>query len=294
MVQRIKKNIVGFTMTALGVLTALNSPVYGEEQWHAPAPEIEDFELAEYVTVGETGKFKSKVGEWRGEKVEYSIPVHSMDASVLQVSENNEFIAVSEGKAELVWTYSLTEETADRLHRKWPNVSFALPEDVGCQTVYVTKNKPVYRLYHPKTGEHLLTTDKNEYRFLSANGWTAELSRWLSDETGTAPLEVHRLYNPNASDHHYTADAQEIAHLVSVGWKDEGTAFKTSAAGAQGVPVYRLYNPNTKTGSHHFTVSATERDTLKLSGWILEGTGFTVLPLRTDRADSGNTGPEAE
>ncbi|WP_230228724.1 hypothetical protein [Allobaculum mucilyticum] len=294
MVQRMKKITTGFITTAFGILTVFHTPVYGQEQFDAPIPEIEAFDLVEYVTVGESGTYKSSVEEWCKEKVEYSLAIGSSDNSVLQVNENNEFIAVKEGKVLLIWSYTLSEETTDRLHRKWPNVDFSLPEEVICQTVYVTNNKPVYRLYHPGSGEHLLTTDKNEYRLLYKNGWKAEQSRWLSDQSDTAKLDVHRLYNPNASDHHYTADMQEIAYLLSAGWKDEGVAFHSGTLGGQAVPVYRLYNPNAITGSHHFTASLEECKALQRAGWIFEGIGFNVLPLRTDQADLGITGPEAE
>ena len=249
------------------------------------SPKIEKFELAKYLSVGESGSFKSEKSEWRGVPIEYDLNVSSSDSSILEVSEKNEYKALKEGKVTLSWTAAYSKDTLKQLEKKWPGEEFPLPAEVYCETVYVTEQKPVYRLYNPNSGEHLFTAKKIEYSWLSENGWNAENSRWLSDSEAKETENVHRVYNPNAGDHHYTSDQREIDFLQSAGWRDEGTVFQACQNSEHAVPVYRLYNPNAVTGAHHFTSSEEEADSLKTAGWAFEGVGFYVTPLRTDSAD---------
>jgi hypothetical protein len=128
----------------------------------------------------------------------------------------------------------------------------------------------VYRLYNPNSGEHLYTTDKNEYDTLGRIGWKQENVAWNSPASGDA---VYRLYNPNSGDHHYTKDLNEYNTLAGIGWKQEGVKFYSSTA-TDKVTVYRLYNPNLKVGTHHYTTDKNEYDTLAKLGWKQEGIGF--------------------
>lgn len=143
-----------------------------------------------------------------------------------------------------------------------------------------TSKAPVYRVYNPNTGEHLLTPAGFEVIVLEKAGWKSEGIAFdipLSNPPYSGYPVVQRLYNPNAGDHHYTTSDFEATSLVSIGWKNDGTAFRFPVAKANtGVPVYRLYNPNAKVGSHHFTMSSYERDSLIKVGWKNEGTAFNA------------------
>lgn len=234
------------------------------------------------MTVGERGKLESKQKIWNGVPIEYDLDIWNSDPTILEINDQNEFKALKEGKVSLSWEASYSKEMLDKLHQKWPDQEFPLPLVPFMATIYVTDQKPVYRLYHPNSGEHLFTTDKNEYKVLSENGWNAESSRWLSGNDTS--ISVHRLYNPNAGDHHYTYDHKEIEFLKSAGWIDEGSVFNSFDQAEQNVPIYRLYNPNAQTGAHHFTESKKEADELEKAGWKFEGVAYYAKPLRTDSA----------
>lgn len=277
------KKMTKIVLTLSIILTPLlGFPIYAQDVNTMPAPEIENFELVEYLTIGETGKIESKKEIWNGVPIEYDLDIWNSDPTVLDLNNQNEFKALKEGKINLSWEVSYSKETLGKLHQKWPGQEFPLPLIPFTATVYVTNQKPVYRLYHSQSGEHLFTTDKNEYKVLSENGWNAESSRWLSENN--ASLSVHRLYNPNAGDHHYTHDLKEIENLKLAGWKDEGSVFYSFNQSEQTIPVYRLYNPNANTGSHHFTENKKEANELEKAGWKFEGIAYYAKPLRTDLA----------
>lgn len=124
----------------------------------------------------------------------------------------------------------------------------------------------IYRLYNKTSGEHIFTTDMNEYNTLPDHGWKQEGRAWNSPvESGTP---VYRLYNPNSGDHHYTTDVNEYNTLPSLGWKQEGVAFYSDDN--HGMAVYRLFNPNVTIGTHHFTTDSNENSTLPSYGWRQE------------------------
>ncbi len=126
----------------------------------------------------------------------------------------------------------------------------------------------MYRVYNPRTGEHLYTENTGECEAVQSTGWFYENVAW--NEPLQSEIPVYRVYNPTNGDHHYTTDTYEVANLVSSGWRDEGIAWYSDTM--QGTPVYRLYNPNAKAaGSHHYTASAAERDMLTQNGWSDEG-----------------------
>lgn len=127
---------------------------------------------------------------------------------------------------------------------------------------------PIYRLYLPKTGEHLYTASFDEMITLSyKTGWILEGIGWNAPAESSIP--VYRLYNPQAQDHHYTTNNLEKMTLVRLGWKDEGVAWYSDEK--QAVPLYRQYNPNVKCGKHIYTISTRERDDLVQRGWNDEG-----------------------
>lgn len=88
---------------------------------------------------------------------------------------------------------------------------------------------PVYRLYNRWSGEHLFTTDREEYDGLVAVGWSGEGEAWRSP--AESDNEVWRLYNPYSGDHHYTADETEYERLGDIGWNREGNGLWCAAPG---------------------------------------------------------------
>lgn len=128
---------------------------------------------------------------------------------------------------------------------------------------------PMYRLYNPHSGEHLFTTDSNEYAVLPSHGWVQEGLAWTSPSSGEP---VYRLYNPYSGDHHYTKDANEYASLPALGWRQEGLVFYSDVT--RGVTVYRLFNPNVAIGTHHYTLDANEYAVLPAYGWVQEGVAW--------------------
>lgn len=135
-------------------------------------------------------------------------------------------------------------------------------------TVTVVNLQPVYRLYLPKTGEHLYTTDANEKQTLYEKyGWGYEGIGWYATSSGTA---VYRLYHPTLQNHLYTTDTNEVKVLTTkYGWqKDNGGKPLYYSSGS--VPIYRVYN-KALNGMHHLTTDTNEYATLPKYGWTQEG-----------------------
>ena len=134
----------------------------------------------------------------------------------------------------------------------------------------------VYRAYNSSNGEHLYTTNYEEFKVITKNGWDDEGIAFMSElkEKGQA---VYRVYNPNNGLHHYTTDVNEKNALVSLGWNDEGVAFYTSK-NPKDTPVYRVYNEND--GNHHYTMNANEALALISMGWKNEGIAFFTTPMK--------------
>ena len=134
----------------------------------------------------------------------------------------------------------------------------------------------VYRAYNSSNGEHLYTTNYEEFKVITKNGWDDEGIAFMSElkEKGQA---VYRVYNPNNGLHHYTTDVNEKNALVSLGWNDEGVAFYTSK-NPKDTPVYRVYNEND--GNHHYTMNANEALALISMGWKNEGIAFLTAPMK--------------
>jgi hypothetical protein len=153
--------------------------------------------------------------------------------------------------------------------------TFASNTGIAKQTKTTTIAKlqytSVWRLYNPNNGEHLYTTDANEYKVLASIGWKQEGEAWRSPKSGDA---VYRLYNPNSGDHHYTKDLNEYNTLAKLGWKQEGVKFYSSNDSANQVTIYRLFNPNLTAGTHHYTKDANEYKELGRIGWKQENIGF--------------------
>lgn len=129
----------------------------------------------------------------------------------------------------------------------------------------------VNRLFDPKTGRHLFTSEIGEYTNLLMNGWKAEGTAFTVGKTG-AP--VFRLYNAETTDHFYTADVKERDALAGNGWTVEGIAFTVDSSFKK--PVYRLVNPKVKKGAYLLTADKSEADKLVAEGWTNEGVAFMV------------------
>ncbi len=139
----------------------------------------------------------------------------------------------------------------------------------------------VYRLYNPNTGDHLYTTDANEYETLGKIGWTQEDVAWVSPDESSTP--VYRLYNPNTGDHLYTTDANEYKVLGMIGWTQEEIAWWGSVQ--KDVTVYRLYNSNS--GDHLYTKDSNEYSVLGKIGWTQENIAwYGIDPDASSDSDS--------
>ena len=135
----------------------------------------------------------------------------------------------------------------------------------------------IYRLYNPKTKEHLYTASLKEYTTLPKYGWKQEGIAWYAPQTGRG---VFRVYNPKTKDHHYTANNIEAMTLVnSYGWKYDNNKKPVFYSGGK-TNVYRLYNKKLKQGSHHFTTSLNEYNTLPKYGWKQEGVAFKAAAAK--------------
>ncbi|MBR6459054.1 MAG: Ig-like domain-containing protein [Actinomycetaceae bacterium] len=143
-----------------------------------------------------------------------------------------------------------------------------------------TATQKVYRLYNPRTSEHLFTTDMKEYNILhDKHGWKKEGVAWVGPKSGAG---VYRLYNPGLGDHHYTKDTKEAQALRKHGWVyDNGGKPLFHSDAQESVPVYRCYNPGLKVGQHHYTANWNEYKALvDKHGWKDEGKGWYALSLR--------------
>lgn len=83
----------------------------------------------------------------------------------------------------------------------------------------------IYRVYNPKSGEHLNTKDSYEVEVLKTKGWKAEGISFMSANNRDKP--VYRLFNPAAGigAHFATMDTYEKDSLMKRGWKYEGIAW---------------------------------------------------------------------
>lgn len=160
----------------------------------------------------------------------------------------------------------------------------------------VAADQIVYRLYNPRNGEHLYTTDTNERNVLYFDhGWGFEGEGWLAPDSGTP---VYRLYNTGLQNHLYTSDLNEINVLTSRhGWTKDNNGRPVFYSGGN-TAIYRVYNHKLR-GLHHWTTDRNEYNVLPRHGWQQEGIKFNAIQpgaqIRThytgnnDYSDLGNT-----
>lgn len=135
----------------------------------------------------------------------------------------------------------------------------------------------VYRAYNPNNGEHLYTTNYDEFMHITNIGWHDEGVSFMT-EANKEGNPVYRVYNPNSGLHHYTTDENEKNTLVSLGWHDEKVSWYASKK-PQSAPVFRVYNPNG--GQHHYTMNQQEKNALVSYGWHDEGIAFRTSLVPT-------------
>lgn len=130
---------------------------------------------------------------------------------------------------------------------------------------------PVYRMWHPWTGEHFFTANRSEVDSLEAS------TPWINEGIGfKSPKEgqpIYRIYNPWSGEHFYTNNENEQKSLVRVGWNDEGIGFYSSIEKTP-FQVYRLYNSYQEGSSHLWTIDHSEYSGLADLGWIQEGSAW--------------------
>ena len=136
--------------------------------------------------------------------------------------------------------------------------------------------KPVYRLYNPKNGEHLYTTDAYEVSVIFRNyGWGKEGIGWYTASSGKP---VYRLYNPKFNNHLYTSDRNEINIITeNYGWVFDFD--KQPVMYSKGdTPIYRLYNPSLN-DQHHLTTDLNEYQIIPKWGWRQEGVAMNAAQI---------------
>ena len=139
---------------------------------------------------------------------------------------------------------------------------------------------PVYRMYNPRTGEHLYTADAHEVDVIYKTlGWGFEGVGWYTIDSGTP---VYRLYSPKFDNHLYTSDQNEMNIITSrYGWIFDNVR--------NGVPqpvmysngdtkIYRLYNPG-QNDQHHLTTDYNEYTIIPKWGWRQEGVAMKASSL---------------
>lgn len=139
------------------------------------------------------------------------------------------------------------------------------------------------KLSNPSTGEHIYTTDLNEYNVLGANGWSQEgIQGYLLDNPGAfnavTAVPYYRLYQNSTAMHLWTKDPNEYYTLIqSSDWNNEGAdgyILPSSTTGDE--PLYRLSYPDGR-GLHLWTTDFNEYNTLSAGGWTAEGiSGYLI------------------
>lgn len=124
----------------------------------------------------------------------------------------------------------------------------------------------MYRLFNPKTGEHMYTSGTGERDALTKDGWTLEGVGWEMPMI----VPIYRLFDTKSGWHMWTASLDECNNLIKNGWRYEGVGGYGSTS--KDKPVYRLFRPTD--GQHFWTMNADERDNCTKNGWTYEGIAF--------------------
>ena len=138
----------------------------------------------------------------------------------------------------------------------------------------VVESVPIYVMLNPNSGEHLLTSKKNEYDKLQVAGWVGEgIAFYGYSKPVVGCTKIYRIFNPNANmgDHHYTKSVGEINKRLVDGWSWDFN--RNAVFYAKGdITIYKLFNR--PTGRHHYTRKLGEANKLVAAGWENEGTAW--------------------
>lgn len=136
---------------------------------------------------------------------------------------------------------------------------------------------PIFRLYNPRNGDHLYTSNPQERDAASRAGYHFEGIAFYASAMQQAPYApVYRFYNPRTGEHFYTANQNEANNVRRYGFSPEGIAFYASVSPVAGlVPVYRfIYLPSSL---HFYTASESEKSSLLSNrAYRLEEVAFFV------------------
>ena len=139
---------------------------------------------------------------------------------------------------------------------------------------------PVYRMYNPRNGEHLYTTDAHEVDVIyRTQGWGKEGIGWYSSKSG---IPVYRLYSPKFDNHLYTSDKNEMKIITSkYGWVFDnvrnGEPQPVMYSDGE-TKIYRLYNPG-QNDQHHLTTDENEYNIIPKWGWRQEGVAMQAAKI---------------
>ena len=200
-------------------------------------------------------------------------PSNATNNNTTWTSSNPEVATVNNGKVTAI-SSGTTTITATTSNGKTASCT------VEVITEEDSKLMPVYRMYNPRNGEHLYTTDKHEAEVIyRTQGWGKEGIGWYSKKSGTA---VYRLYSPKFDNHLYTSDQNEMNIITSkYGWVFDNVI--------NGVPqpvmysdgdtkIYRLYNP-AQNDQHHLTTDENEYNIIPKWGWKQEGVAMQAAKI---------------
>ena len=138
----------------------------------------------------------------------------------------------------------------------------------------LVESVPIYVMLNPNSGEHLLTSKKNEYDKLQVAGWVGEgIAFYGYSKPVAGCTKIYRIFNPNANmgDHHYTKSVGEINKRLVDGWSWDFN--RNAVFYAKGdITIYKLFNR--PTGRHHYTRKLGEVNKLVAAGWENEGTAW--------------------
>lgn len=143
----------------------------------------------------------------------------------------------------------------------------------GTSSVVSTDNGVnIYRLFNPKSGEHLFTSDSHEYYVLGAGSeWDQEGLAWVAPTK--SDNQVARLFDKVEGSHLYTTDQNEIDYLTKGNWIKDQMSFYS--ADSNGRKIYRLFD--TVTGQHLLTTDENEKNVLTKGEWVLDETSIYAL-----------------
>lgn len=140
------------------------------------------------------------------------------------------------------------------------------------------ENNAVYRMRNIRTGEHLYTTDPNEYAINVRYGWVQEGLAFIGLPY-SAPYNVPIVRLERNGRRIYTIQgSKEYYNLITTGrYVSNGVVFYAYTenyfpGNTNIIPVFRMYYP--KTGAHLWTTDLNEYYANTWRGWRQEGVAY--------------------